>query len=117
MNVLIIINDASYGTEKAYNALRLAMTFLKEHKDVKINVFLIADAVTCAIPNQETPEGFYNLERMLKFILKKGAEMKACGSCLDARGLKSLKLIENIERSTMSQLTQWTYDADKVITF
>jgi uncharacterized protein involved in oxidation of intracellular sulfur len=117
MNVLIIINDASYGSEKAYNALRLAMTFLKEHKDVNLNVFLIADAVTCAIPNQETPDGFYNIERMLVFILKKGANVKACGSCLDARGMKNLQLIKGIERSTMSQLTQWTYDADKVITF
>jgi len=26
MNILVIVNDAPYGTEKAYNALRLAMT-------------------------------------------------------------------------------------------
>jgi uncharacterized protein involved in oxidation of intracellular sulfur len=117
MKVLIIINDASYGTEKAFNALRLTMTLLKEHEDVKVNVFLIADAVTCAIPNQETPDGYYNLERMLKFVLKKKAEVKACGSCLDARGLKDVKLLEGIDRSTMNQLSKWTYDADKVITF
>jgi len=64
MNVLIIINDASYGTEKAFNAMRLAMTLQKEHKDVAVNVFLLADAVTCAIPDQQTPDGYYNLERM-----------------------------------------------------
>ena len=29
--ILIIINDAPYGTEKAYNALRMAMTMQKEH--------------------------------------------------------------------------------------
>ncbi len=33
MKVLIIINDAPYGTEKAYNALRLAMALQKEHAD------------------------------------------------------------------------------------
>ncbi|MHA1354081.1 MAG: DsrE/DsrF/TusD sulfur relay family protein [Candidatus Heimdallarchaeota archaeon] len=117
MKVLIIINDASYGTEKAFNALRLAMTFQKQHKDVDVNIFLIADAVTCAIPNQQTPDGFYNLERMLKSVIKKGGIVKACGSCLDARGLKEVTLIEGIEGSTMTQLTQWTYEADKVITF
>lgn len=117
MKVLIIINDASYGTEKAFNAFRLAMTLQKEHKDVQVNVFLIADAVTCAIPNQQTPEGFYNIERMLKSVIRKGGLVKACGSCLDARGLKEVELIDGIEFSTMSQLTQWTYDADKVVTF
>ena len=30
MKVLIIINDAPYGTEKAYNALRVAMQLQKE---------------------------------------------------------------------------------------
>ncbi len=30
--ILIIINDAPYGTEKAYNALRLAMTLQKKHQ-------------------------------------------------------------------------------------
>ena len=117
MKVLIIINDASYGTEKAFNALRLAMTLLKEHEDVKVNVFLIADAVTCAIPKQETLDGYYNIERMLKFVLKKGGEVKACGSCIDARGFKDIRLLEGIERSTMSQLSKWTYETDKVITF
>jgi len=117
MNVLIIINDTSYGTEKAFNAMRLAMTFQKEHKDVAINVFLLADAVTCAIPNQKTPDGYYNLERMLKSVIRKGGEVKACGGCLDARGLKEVVLIEGVASSTMKELTQWTYDADKVITF
>ncbi|TET29812.1 MAG: hypothetical protein E3J70_06020 [Candidatus Heimdallarchaeota archaeon] len=117
MNFLIIINDASYGSEKAFNAMRLAMTLQKEHKDVAVNIFLIADAVTCAIPNQQTPDGYYNLERMLKSIIRKNGEIKACGSCLNARGLKEVVLIEGIDSSTMKQLTQWTYDADKIITF
>lgn len=49
--VLLIINDAPYGTEKAYNALRLAMTLQKDHPDVGVRIFLMADAVTCALPN------------------------------------------------------------------
>jgi uncharacterized protein involved in oxidation of intracellular sulfur len=44
--ILIIINDAPYGTEKAYNALRMAMTLQKEYKEeVAVKIFLLADAV------------------------------------------------------------------------
>ena len=55
MKILIVINDAPYGTEKAYNAFRLAMTLQKERPDVLVFIFLMADAVGCAIPNQKTP--------------------------------------------------------------
>jgi uncharacterized protein involved in oxidation of intracellular sulfur len=117
MNILLILNDAPYGTEKAYNALRMAMTLQKEHTDAPIRIFLKADAVTCALPNQATPQGYYNIERMLKSIIAKGGQVKACGSCAEARGLKPLPLIEGVEISTMSQLTTWVVEADKVVTF
>ena len=55
MNILFIINDAPYGTEGDYNALRMAMTLQKEHEGVEVRVFLMADAVTCGLPNQATP--------------------------------------------------------------
>ena len=117
MKILLIINDAPYGTEKAYNALRMAMTLQKEHADVEIRVFLMADAVTCALPNQATPQGYYSIERMLKAVINKGGQVKACGTCSEARGVKGLALIEGVETSTMIQLTQWTVEADKVLTF
>jgi uncharacterized protein involved in oxidation of intracellular sulfur len=117
MKALIIINDAPYGTEKAYNALRLAMALQKEHADAEVRVFLLADAVTCALPSQTTPQGYYNIERMLKAVINKGGQVKACGTCSDARGIKGLILIEGVEISTMVQLTQWVMDSDKVVTF
>lgn len=117
MNVLIIINDAPYGTEKAYNALRLALTLSKEHESASVRIFLMADAVTCALPGQKTPDGYYNIERMLKGLCNKGVQVKACGTCADARGLRPLALIEGVELSTMSQLAQWVAEADKVVTF
>ena len=115
--VLIIINDAPYGTEKAYNALRLAMQIQKENVDTLLSIFLMADAVTCALPNQNTPNGYYNIERMLKAVLLKKGKVKLCGSCADARGIKELKLVEGAELSSMQELTQLTLDSDKVITF
>ena len=72
MNVLFILNDAPYGSEKAYNAVWLAMTLQKEQEGVEVRLFLMGDAVTCALPNQVTPKGYCNLERMLKTILLNG---------------------------------------------
>ena len=117
MNILVVINDAPYGTEKAYNAFRFAMTLLKEHKDVEVNVFLMADAVGCAIPNQSTPNGYYNIERMLKSVIKKGGFVKACGGCSKARGIADIPLIEGVEISTMKEFTQWAVNADKIMNF
>jgi len=117
MKILFIINDAPYGSEKAYNALRMAMTSQKEQPDVKVLIFLMADAVTCALPTQSTPQGYYNIERMLRAVINKGGQVKACGTCSEARGIKGLALLEGAEISTMSQLTQWTVEADKVLTF
>jgi uncharacterized protein involved in oxidation of intracellular sulfur len=78
VKILFIINDAPYGTEKAYNALRMAMSLQKEHvESVEVNIFLLADAVTCALPNQVTPNGFYNIERMLKSTIRRGGMVKA----------------------------------------
>jgi len=117
MKILLIINDAPYGTEKAYNALRIAMTLQREQEDAEVRIFLMADAVTCAIPDQTTPEGYYNIERMIKAIINKGGKVKMCGACLKARGLKKLELIEGAEPSSMSELRQLVVDSEKVISF
>ncbi len=115
--ILIIINDAPYGSEKAYNALRLALQLGKDHESAEVRVFLMADAAFCALANQKTPDGFYNIERMLKGILTRGAKVKICGSCAEARGLKDARLIEGTEISTMAELTKWVVESDKVVTF
>ncbi len=74
MKALLVINDAPYGSERAYNALRLAMALQREHQDVEVRLFLLGDAVTCALPHQETPQGYYNVERMVKPLSVKGEQ-------------------------------------------
>ena len=117
MKTLIIINDAPYGTEKAYNALRMAMTLQKEHPKVELLIFLLADSVGCTIPNQKTPQCYYNIERMLTSVIKKGATVKACGGCSEARGISELQLIEGVEISNMKEFSNWVVEADKTLTF
>ena len=115
--ILIIINDAPYGTEKAYNALRMAMTLQKEHQGIEVKIFLLADAVFCGLPNQKTPDGFYNIERMLKSVVNKGGEVKSCGGCSKARGIDELTFIKGVQLSNMKEFAQWTVECDKVLTF
>lgn len=117
MNILILVNHAPYGTEKAYNGLRLAMALQKDHPTVQVNVFLMADAVACAMPGQNTAQGYYNIERMLKSVLSRGGKVKLCGTCADARGIRNIQLAEGTEMSNMTELAQWAVEADKVFTF
>ena len=71
-SVLFVLNDAPYGSERSYNGLRHAMAVAKQD-DVDVRVFLVADATTCALAGQKTPEGYYSIERMLKGLLVKKA--------------------------------------------
>lgn len=114
-DVLIVINDAPYGTEKAYNALRLAIAL--QARDNKVKVFLMADAVSCGIPKQETPPGYYNIGEMLERVLAKGGRVAACGSCMKARGLKVENLVKGIEQGSMSLLSEWTESCERIHSF
>ena len=69
--ILIIINDGPYGNERAYNALRLALNLIKS-PEAAVRIFLTGDAVACAKKGQKTPNGFYNIERMLKPLARRG---------------------------------------------
>ncbi len=117
MSILFILNDAPYGSEKAYNALRLANQVKKDFPDTEVRIFLMADAVTCAIPNQITPNGYYNIERYLKGLAMKGCQIKLCGTCTDARGLSEIKFVEGAVRSNLAELSNWVISSDKVLTF
>lgn len=116
MRTLFILNDPPYGTERSHNALRLATTLLKRAGE-EAKVFLMADAAACAKAGQSLPQGYYNLERMLKLVRVKGGEVGVCGSCMDARGLAAEELVEGAHRSSMDELADWTTWADKVIVF
>jgi uncharacterized protein involved in oxidation of intracellular sulfur len=117
MKILMILNDPPYGTERVYNGLRLAMNLQKNHSDVELAVFLLGDAASAAKSGQQTPEGYYNLERMLASVARKGARVLVCGTCMNVRGLNDLELVAGANRSTMDELAQATVDADKVLVF
>jgi uncharacterized protein involved in oxidation of intracellular sulfur len=115
-NILFILNGPPYGTEHSYNGLRLA-GHLARKEDVTIRVFLMGDAVACAKKGQNVPKGYYNLELMLRPVIRQGGQVGVCGSCMDARGIIDEELVPGSHRSTMDELTEWTLAADKVIVF
>jgi len=116
MKIHFILNDPPYGTERCFNAIRLAQTMLKGEDAPDITVFLMADAVICAKAGQTTPNGYYNMEHMIKGVARQ-AGVYLCGTCMDARGLADDDLVEGTQRSTMPELAQLTLDADKVLIF
>ena len=117
MKTLFILNDPPYGTERCYNALRLAHTLLEEEPEAEITVFLMADAVIAARKGQKTPDGYYNLERMLKRVVLSKGRVLLCGTCMDARGMTEGDLVDGAVRSTMDELATYTANADKVLVF
>ncbi len=117
MKILFIINEAPYSNEKAYNALRLAMKIQEEYELADIRLYLMGEAVNCGIANQNTPKGFYNVETMLKSVIKRGGMIKICNSCIETRGIKGFALVDGTIISTITELTEWTVEADKVLVF
>ena len=116
MHALLILNDPPYGTERTYNGLRLGLALAKT-PDARVTVFLMADAVGAAKKGQKTPDGYYNIERMMKRLAMAPHRVLLCGSCMDARGLTDSELVENAVRSTMDELAQETLAADKTLVF
>lgn len=114
--ILVLLNEAPYGSERAYNALRLGGS-LARREDVELKLFLVGDAAGCARRGQKVPQGYYNVELMLTAVTRRGAKVGVCGSCMDARGFGDADLVEGAHRSSLEEWTQWTAEADQTLVF
>ena len=103
MTYLIVLNDPAYGSERSYNGLRLAMSLAKRD-GVELRVFLMGDAVTCAV-----------VERMIHGLTAKGVAVGCCGTCLQARGIGDERLVAGAEHSSLAALTDWVLWAERVL--
>ncbi len=111
---LFILNDAPYGNERSYNALRLAGALAKRDGE-QVRIFLMGDGAFCGKANHKVPQGYYNIELMLRSVAKRNGEIAVCGTCMDARGIAEAELTEGARRGTLEQVTDWTVWADKVL--
>ena len=114
MKYLFIFNDSPYGTQRVYNGLRLASSL---SRGAEICVFLLGDGVICGLAGFAPVSADYNPQEMLRAISGTGAAIAACGTCMDARGMRPESLIPEVRRSTLDELAAWTEEAEKVISF
>ncbi len=120
MKILMIVNAPAYGSERMLSALRLAtalMTREREDQSIEMAIFMMSDAVTVGLPDQNPSDNRGSLQTMLDELLGRGVQIRLCRTCALARGLASLPLIAGIEIATLADLAEFTLRADKVITF
>ena len=114
----MILQSPPYGDERIWNALRLAKALVTATIGMKINIFLLGDAVAAAKKGQKPPEGYYNLEKMLKELADQGTPIVACRTCVNARGLTQQELVEGIRvGTTVGDLAEWVKTSQKVLSF
>jgi uncharacterized protein involved in oxidation of intracellular sulfur len=114
MEFVFVFNDSPYGSQRAYNGLRLALGIAQESP---IGVFLLGDGVTCGFSGLAPAEVDYDPQTMLRSIAELGNPIVACGTCMQARGLTAESLIPGIERGTMVQLVDWCRTVPKILNF
>ncbi len=113
---LFIFNDSPHGSQRAYNGLRLAAS-LSRKAGSATRVFLLGDGVICGLKGLDPAHADYNPQDLLRQIAANGAEIHACGTCMEARGLRDDALLPDLKRSTMDTLAQWVEDSEKVLSF
>ncbi|OIO60049.1 MAG: hypothetical protein COX57_09515 [Alphaproteobacteria bacterium CG_4_10_14_0_2_um_filter_63_37] len=117
MKTLFIVNAPPYGTEYAYNALRLAVA-LAARPDNQVRLFLLGDGAACAKSGQKVPEGYYNIQTMLERVAQAAPQsVGVCGACMKARGIEASELVPGAHQGTLAELAGWTEWADKVLVF
>ncbi|WP_417344753.1 DsrE/DsrF/TusD sulfur relay family protein [Ferrimonas sp.] len=115
-SILMVAHDSPYGSEKLYNALRIALA-LQEHADTPIQqrLFLMSDAVGAALSGQSTPDLSYHIGQMLELLMAQDVPVSLCKTCVEARGISEERLIPGVKIGTLVELSQWTLGSDKVI--
>jgi uncharacterized protein involved in oxidation of intracellular sulfur len=116
MHIMVILNDAPYGLERTFQGLRMADAMLKLEDELELTLYLSNDAVLCAKTGQKTPDGYYNVERMLRPILRRGTVI-ACKTCVDARGLGTDDLMDGVRIVTLGEAAEIALEADKTMVY
>ena len=114
MKILFLLNDAPYGSDKNYNALRTAIQLQTQDKSISIFVYLMSDAVMCAAKGQTVKQG-YNIGSMLEEIMNAGGVIKICTSCAETRGLQ--ELMTGAVLGSLTDLTKGIVEYDRVLAF
>jgi uncharacterized protein involved in oxidation of intracellular sulfur len=116
MEYLLVLNDSPYGSQRTYNALRLAGALAKDATR-GVSIFLLGDGVVSGLRRQSPADASYNVQEMLRLLAAQGISIGACRTCLEARGIDDASLVAGINRRTLDDLRNWTQEATKVLVF
>lgn len=117
MRYLVILSNSPCGDERNYNGLKLAGA-LACNGNTEVRTFLMGDAATAATSGDDmTLKGYFDLSKTLEIVRERGNAIGVRGTGMDARGIDADHLVEGAHRSTLSELTEWSEWADKVLIF
>lgn len=114
MKYLFILNDSPYQSQRVVNGLRLAGSLAK-HAGNTVQIFLFGDGVISGLARTNPADSGYNTQETLRVLASQKIEIKACKTCMEARGVRAEELAEGVQRGTLDELTEWTEEADKVL--
>ena len=88
-------------------------------------MFLVNDAVAYARRGQKAPDGYHNIQSVLKcfasashkILLCRTCMILLCRTCMDARGHAEADLTDRAQRCTIDEPAAELIDPDKVIVF
>jgi tRNA 2-thiouridine synthesizing protein D len=110
----VIIFETPYGREKAYTALRFALTALIDGHDVTL--ILLQDGIFTGTKNQNPAEYPNHLE-YLENAVEEGLKVIVCGVCCQARGVTQEDLTKGLTIVGMHEIVQACAESDNTISF
>jgi uncharacterized protein involved in oxidation of intracellular sulfur len=116
MEYLFILNDSPHTSQRTYNGLRLAVSVSRSAEN-RVRAFLFGDGVIAGLGQPAPLNAFYNTQELLNQLAQRGAEIGACKTCLEQRGISDEMLLPVVKRRTLDDLTVWTDEAEKVLVF
>jgi len=108
----VVIGNGAYTSERPYTMLRFAYTALLDGH--KINIFLVEDGIFVGKKNQD-PTTYDNVGKWMTDVIQEGANIKACGVCMKARGLMDEELMDGISKTTMHGFLEMCEEADNIL--
>jgi uncharacterized protein involved in oxidation of intracellular sulfur len=111
----MIVSSSPYGDERIWNALRHAEALICSSARMRMNIFLIGDAVKAAKKGQKPAKGFYNIEKMLVDLVKVGAKVSVCHTSMNLRGLTEQDLIAGTKVGTITGLSKRIEESERVL--
>ena len=102
-NLTVMIFESPYGREKAYTALRFALTALIDGHEVTL--VLIQDGIFVGKKTQNPAEYPNHLE-YLENAIEEGLKVIVCGVCCQARGITQEDLADGLTIVGMHEIVQ-----------